>query len=186
MKGAQNITYSQFNAVSATNNQINFNVQMPSQETILSRDIYLQAQITLTIDVPVVPAGAPVNPMSRAIKLMVGKNDAFAPFPLHQLIQTQTCTLNNNSITQHTKDILPALLRMLPPSELQKYESTTPVLADWVADYNSCVEFNDKVVAAKVVPGSTDSITPFLYSKYRKSIYRRYILPRKSTWISNG
>ena len=96
MKGAQNITYSQFNAVSATNNQINFNVQMPSHETILSRGIYLQAQITLTIDVPVVPAGtgASPNPMSRAIKLMVGKSDAFAPFPLHQLIQTQTCTLN--------------------------------------------------------------------------------------------
>ena len=94
MKGAQNITYSQFNAVSATNNQMNFNVQMPSQETILSRDINLEAQITLTIDVPVVPAGTPVNPMSRAIKLMYGKTDAFAPFPLHQLIQTQTCTLN--------------------------------------------------------------------------------------------
>ena len=35
MKGAQNITYSQFNAVSATNHQMNFNVQMPSQETII-------------------------------------------------------------------------------------------------------------------------------------------------------
>ena len=128
MKGAQNTTYSQFNAVSATNNQMNFNVQMPSQETILSRDIYLQARITLNIDVPVVPAGTPVNPMSRAIKLTVGKSDSFAPFPLHQLIQTQTCTLNNNSITQNTKDIRPALLRMLPPSELQKYESTTTII----------------------------------------------------------
>ena len=68
---------------------------------------------------PIVPAGTPINPMSRAIKLMYGKTDAFAPFPLHQLIQTQTRTLKNNSFTQNTKDILPALLRMLPPSELQ-------------------------------------------------------------------
>ena len=138
---------------------------MPSQETILSRDIYLQAQITLTIDVPVVPAGtgASPNPMSRAINLMVGKTDALAPFPLHQLIQTQTCTLNNNSITQNTKDILPALLRMLPPSELQKYESSTPVLADWVSDYNSCVDFNDKVIATKTVAGTTD-VSNFLFA----------------------
>ena len=86
MKGAQNITYSQFNAVSATNNQMNFNVQMPSQETILSRDIYLQAQRTLTIDVPIVPAGTPINPKSRAIKLMYGKTDAFAPKPLEVVV----------------------------------------------------------------------------------------------------
>ena len=62
---------------------------------------------------------------------MYGKTDAFAPFPLHSLIQTQTTTINNNSITQNTKDILPAILRMLDPHELQKYEATTPVLADW-------------------------------------------------------
>ena len=71
--------------------------------------------------------------------------------------------LHSHYITQNTKDILPALLRMLPPSELQKYESTTPVLADWVSDYNSCVDFNDKVVATKTVAGTTDT-SNFLFA----------------------
>ena len=51
---------------------------------------------------------------------------------------------------------------MLPPSELQKYESTTPVLADWVSDYNSCVEFNDKVIGMQAITG-TSPADPNLY-----------------------
>ena len=40
---------SKFNAVAATKNQINFNIQVPSQETIIAREMYISAQLTLTI-----------------------------------------------------------------------------------------------------------------------------------------
>ena len=122
IKGGQNITSAQFNAVSATPNQINWNVQIPSQEVIIAREMYISAQITLQITVPAPDAGHFPN-FANTVRLMYGKTDAFAPFPLHQLIQTQTTTINNNSITQNTKDILPAILRMLDPHELQKHRT---------------------------------------------------------------
>ena len=122
-----------------------FNTQIPSQEVIIAREMYLSAQKTLTITVPS-PNATTYPAFARTVRLMYGKTDAFSAFPLHSLIQTQTTTINNNSKTQNTKDILPAILRMLDPHELQKYEATTPVLADWVADYNSCVDFNDKAL----------------------------------------
>jgi hypothetical protein len=81
-KGASSLTYSQFNAVSATPNQINFNVQVPSQESIISRDIYIQADLTFVITIP--QCAAPGDPsevnLKKAIRFMYGKTDAPAPF----------------------------------------------------------------------------------------------------------
>ena len=128
---------------------MNFNIQVPSQEVLIAREMYLSAQITLTITVPA-PNATTYPAFARTVRLMYGKTDAFSAFPLHSLIQTQTTTINNNSITQNTKDLLPIILRMLDPHELQKYEATTPVLPDSFADYNSCVEFNDKEISEVV------------------------------------
>ena len=104
VKGGQNVTYAQFNAVSATPNQMNFNIQVPSQEVIIAREMYLSAQITLQITAPA-PNATNFPAFANTVRLMYGKTDAFAPFPLHSLIQTQTTTINNNSIARNTKDI---------------------------------------------------------------------------------
>ena len=145
-KGASSLTYSQFNAVSATPNQINFNVQVPSQESLVGRDCFIQADLTFTISVPT-PAG-PVagQPDSRRnnCRFMYGKTDALAPFPLHQCILTSNTTINNNTTTINTRDVLPVLLKLLSPEALQKYEATTPVLSDSLFDYNDAVSFNNK------------------------------------------
>jgi hypothetical protein len=158
MKGAQSITYSQFNAVSATTNQINFNVQVSSQEALVSRDIYIQAVLTFEIKVPPTADG---SALASAIKMIYGKTDALAPFPLHQLIMSMNTTINNNTVTINTKDILPILLRCMSAEELAKYESTTPVLADMFMDYNDVVDFNDYLPTVNNVRnGAGDGPTP--------------------------
>ena len=155
-KGASSLTYSQFNAVSATPNQINFNVQVPSQESLISRDIYIQADLTFVITIPQVvnDAGMDEQNLKRAIRFQYGKCDALAPFPLHQLITTANTTINNNTTTMNTRDVLPVLLRMLNPEALQKYEATTPVLPDGpLYDYNDAVEFNYRQFTPQLVGG---------------------------------
>jgi hypothetical protein len=52
-------------------------------------------------------------------------------------------TINNNTVTINTKELLPVILRMMSPEQLAKYESTTPVLPDFIMDYNDLVDYSD-------------------------------------------
>ena len=47
-----------------------------------------------------------------------GVDSALAPFPLHSLCNTMSCTINNNTVTQNMQDTLPLILRMLDSEEL--------------------------------------------------------------------
>ena len=77
------------------------------------------------------------NAMSFPYMLMAtcGVTDALGPFPLHQLVNTLTTTINNNSMSMHVQDVLPAIQRMSDPDELADYDSTTPTMLDYLANY---------------------------------------------------
>ena len=126
-KGASSIVYTQFNAVSATPNQISINCQVPSQESVISRDIYIQADLTFQITVPQVVNNGPGS-LRRAIRFLYSKCDSLSAFPLHSLMVTMNTTINNNTTTLNIKDVLPVLLRLMSPEALAKYEATTPTL----------------------------------------------------------
>jgi hypothetical protein len=67
-------------------------------------------------------------------KIHYGVTDASAPFPLHQLVNTMTCTINNNSVSTNAQDVLLALLRMHDPDELADYGSAAPATLDYLAN----------------------------------------------------
>ena len=69
-----------------------------------------------------------------------GVTDALGPFPLHQLVSTMTTTINNNSVSMNVQDVRPALLRMCDPDELAAYDSTTPTMLDYLANYRNGVD----------------------------------------------
>ena len=69
-----------------------------------------------------------------------GVTDALGPFPLHQLVNTMTATINNNFVSMNVQDVLPALLRMCDPLELAEYEGTTPTTLDYLANYRDGVD----------------------------------------------
>ena len=102
LKGGQNVTCQSFKAISATPKAHTFNVSVPSLETIISREIVWTCDLTLRIeckrdDVPSLNYIYPVNH---------GVTDALGPFPLHQLAQTMTATINNNnSVSMHVHDV---------------------------------------------------------------------------------
>ena len=68
-----------------------------------------------------------------------GVTDALSAFPLHSLVSTMTCTINNNTVSQNMADTLPILLRLVDPEEFAKYDCMTPTALDYLSDYRDGV-----------------------------------------------
>ena len=90
-KGGQQITSASFltNSIGSVSSQV-FNIQVPSHETILSRQIMWTATVTLKIT-GVVAAGTPGYQQI----IQYGITDVLSAFPLHQL-----CTTINDGYNQ--------------------------------------------------------------------------------------
>lgn len=130
MKGAQNVTPATFNAISESPSGLTFNISVPSEQIIVSRKVYWQSTVTLTITNNL---AGPFN--ITTFGLNYGLKDALAPFPLHSLCNTLTAQINANSITMNVRDVLPALLRMIDMREFERYNCTTPTLCDSYLNY---------------------------------------------------
>ena len=126
VKGAQQITTAQFKATTQSQSSIVFNVVVPSLETVIDRRVMIRSTITLKITGYAAVDHNLIN---------YGTRDCLAPFPLHQLINTMSATINNNTVSCNTRDVLPAVLRMLDNRELARYNNTTPVMYDTYLNY---------------------------------------------------
>ena len=121
------MTSATFNAISQNASTVTWNIQVPSEQTIIDRRVLWQSTILLKLTCANTPAGQlPIN---------YGVSDALAPFPLHQLATVMTATINNNSVSVNIRDVLPALLRFHDRRELQRYNGMTPVMPDLLASY---------------------------------------------------
>ena len=102
IKGGQNVTMVKLPAVAYSNSQLVWNVQVPSEQTIIDRRVLLNA----TIDVTVTTANGMANST-----VAYGVNAALASFPIHQCMTTLSATINNNTVTCNIDDVLPAVIR---------------------------------------------------------------------------
>ena len=130
-KGGQNVTAMPFKAISQTTSAHVFNVPVPSLETIISREVLWTSKVTLKI------TGA--NKPNDKFLMNYGVTDALAPFPLHSLVATMTATINNNTVSMNTQDVLPVMLRMMDPEELAGYDDLTPACLDYLGNYRDGV-----------------------------------------------
>lgn len=135
-KGGQNMTSAQFNAISQTASAVTFNIQVPSEQTIIDRRVLWQSTCILALTVQGTAQNAGQMPLNVAV------SDALSAFPLHQLASVMTATINNNSVSINIRDVLPALLRFNDRRELQRYNGYTPVMPDLLADYQAGVGSN--------------------------------------------
>ena len=83
---------------------------IPILETIISREVLWRSTVTLKISHP--------NKEAAQFAVNYGVTDALSAFPLHSLVSTMTCTINNNTVSQNLSDTLPILLRMVDPEEV--------------------------------------------------------------------
>jgi len=120
--GASSNTYQQFSAVSTSASSMSFNVQIPSESIVVSREVLIQTDIAFTINITGVPA------LQTAFNY--GDTDAFQAFPLNSLFTTASAQINNTNVSVNLQDVLPSILRLNDNRELYRYNGMCPVLPD--------------------------------------------------------
>ena len=128
-RSGSNVTVSTFEAISKSSSSITFNIQVPSETTVLDRRVIWESTIEFDVVLQADAAGLTSNVMEYGLR------QAFCPWPMHTLCNTMQATINNNSVTQNTADIIPALSRLHDARELQRYNGMTPLKVDNYQDY---------------------------------------------------
>jgi len=122
MSGASQSTYQPFNAISISNSNINFQINVPSENICIDRCILLDSDFTFTVDFDNVPAG------KRAFNW--GWSESYAPFPMQQTFTNISCTVNNCTTSVNCQDVLAMVLRLNDSRILSSYNSGAPALPD--------------------------------------------------------
>ena len=124
IKGGQNVTMAQYKAISQTDSQLVFNIQVPSEQTIIDRRVLLQTKLCLAVT-------------TSNSNCFYGIYSALASFPLHQLMTVLSVTINNNTVSLNVRDALPAIIRLLEEDDLVVYNGSSPTFADTLASYSN-------------------------------------------------
>jgi hypothetical protein len=126
LSGASQSTFQQFQAVSASNSSIVFNIQVPSENIVIDRHLLLSSELSFEIS-----AGGASNPVPAGAKVFqYGLTDSLQAFPLNSLFTTTQATINNVSVSTNLQDVLPMLMRMNSSEMLQRYNTLTASLPD--------------------------------------------------------
>lgn len=127
VKGGANITSASYTAQSATNSSHTYSVQVPSEQTVIGREVMWSSTVQFKI------TGTPAN---TEYLVDYGDTEAFAPFPLNQMVETLSSTINNNTVSMNVKDMIAPLLRLHDQRELNRYNGLTPTQVDTYKHYD--------------------------------------------------
>ena len=146
-------TYQQFQAVSTSNSSIVFNVQVPSENIVIDRNVLLASQLAFQLNLTNVPTGQQC--------FQYGLTDSLQAFPLNSLFTTTQATINNVSVSTNLQDVLPMLMRMNDSRQLSRYNSMTPSLPDiqW-GEYKDAPATNSNPLASYNNTGYDESFEP--------------------------
>ena len=146
--GASSNTYQEFGVIgTASNSQLAFNIQVPSENVIVSREVFIRATIQFTV--AITPGG--IYAADTSTQTAVTPNSggpggfAFNAFPLNQLFTTTTAQINNTNVSANNQDILPLLLQLADQHDLYTYDDTTAVCVDRVVSKYSDVPANSSI-----------------------------------------
>jgi hypothetical protein len=112
-KGGQSIVSQRQSAIAQSSSSINFNVQIPSEQTIVDRRVWVKSTVRIEFQ-------------TNSAALVYGQNLSLAAFPFHQCASTVQTTLNNNVTSINIRDVLPFLTRSNDSRELSKACSSCP------------------------------------------------------------
>jgi len=126
LKGASSVTVQRFPYTSQSSTSHVYNIQVPSTNVVMSREVMWGSDITVTVS---------GQPEVGRFLVNYGRSDAFAPFPLNQLTTNTSIQINNTTVSLQNRDVLDPLLRNMSRGELARYNCTTPVFLDNYADY---------------------------------------------------
>jgi hypothetical protein len=142
LKGAQNITPSQYEAISKSTSSITFNIQLPSESTVFSRRVMLEVEMTVQIIGTINPASP-----NGTVLFNYGYSSALGPFPFQSCCNTVQATINNNTVSQNMKDVMFQLLRFNDRRELARYNNACPTMYDSYLNYDDALGTNNNPLA---------------------------------------
>lgn len=147
IKGAQNNTVSRFPAIAKSTSQLVFNVQVPSEQTLIDRRVLIKNRWKITLSGNAPAGGYLVN---------IGSTDALAPFPCSQAFSTVQSTINNNTVNINMQDVINALLRSNDQRELFAFNGTTPTAFDTYQSYADAILANNNPLGSYVNVADND------------------------------
>jgi len=149
--GPASVIYQKYQPNSNSTSSTLFNVNVPSENTLVDRNIHIQATVSCYYETAIV-AGATVANGNAVIFKVVP-----SAFPLNQALQSASLTLNNSKLSVQTQDILPVYLKQfhqkflskncqMTPSFVDKYygKVASAVVNDGASSYMSGIESGDK------------------------------------------
>jgi len=153
-KGALSVTNAPFKAISASTSQHTYSVNIPSQNVFVDRAVDwssdVRIQFTVNCGAAAVGADEPV--------IQFGRDIALSAFPLHELTQTMSCSINDTAVVINTDTVLHEVLRLTDykknrlvrhcPTMLDRYKSYT----DSAGAVNSPIQGYFDATASDEVP----------------------------------
>ena len=148
--GPSQQSFQNFTATTQSASSIVFNIQIPSENIVIDRHLLMQSTITLdlTLSSSLID-GFNATPAPKSVLVFdYGLTDSLQVFPLNSLCTTQQMSINNATVSQNTKDILPMLLRMYDRRKLNRYNSLCPSLPDsFYSEYISGLGASNNVLS---------------------------------------
>lgn len=151
VQGAAYNTAANFIANSASTTSHTYQIQVPSMEVATDRVQLWNSTVVLKMVVTTPTGFTPLD---------IGKNDALAPFPLHQSVNTMNTTINNNNESINVQDVLPSMLRLMDKYDLQFWNSYCPVAYDTYYKYIDGVSANNNPLGSYANMNINDCLTP--------------------------
>ena len=133
-QSGQNCTVNTFEALSKSTSTLTFNIQVPSEQTVIDRRVLLRNKFKIRIT---------GTPAVGQYLVNLGSTDALAPFPVHQMISTAQITVNNNTVNLNVQDVINVLLRSNDIRELAAYNSMCPTYLDAYLNYGDATLANN-------------------------------------------
>jgi len=154
MSGPAQSTYQQFQATTQSSSSVVFNIQIPSENIVIDRNLHIQTTLGIKVNVSASQlfgtqwvqllgsagnadaSGNPlnVNPFTGVpnppLAPQYGIDYSLQSFPFNSLLTTAQLTLNNVSTSTNLQDVLPSILRMNDKRKLSRWNSETPAYPD--------------------------------------------------------
>jgi hypothetical protein len=181
LDGASQSTFQNFAASTQTSSSIVWNIQIPSENVVIDRHLLMQSTVTLTLTLAG-PTGTGIDNATTTPTLVFdyGLTDSLQAFPLNALCLSQQMSINNSTISQNTRDIMPMILRMTDKRKLNKLNSSCPSLVDaYYSDFNSGVGCINNVLASYNNQSLDEDYTP-------RGAYNVSILNITHTWLDDA
>ena len=163
----------------ATTSSVIISCQFPSLSVVMDRYVTLQGGIYLRF------VATPAAVVDGAVVAIPGQHVALAPLPLQRLCSSQTVTINGQSTTFQTSQLIDVVTRMLA-SKRTSAHSASPIRSDFFALASTgaggllspYAAVNDSYDELELRSGSW----PFVFTDPRQSTAGQRKLPVRDRW----